>query len=241
MAIEELDDLLNTFAEADRPAMRAAIERNQPAMDRLTTQKTVYDAFIGGDADALARATAAKPAVSSPAIDLDALNRDIDTRMGKIFDDPRFATAVETRAKTLAEAAVAAARQNIIGAGAEIADQIYQIRSTHKAEFGVELDRAKFDPFFTENAAKYGHNLKLAYDAFVNEDRINKRVEAARAEGAAHRATTEVPGGSQPGVGTPLRGFMDKNPMNNGGAAARGDAIDAAANAFRTLREQRVN
>jgi hypothetical protein len=244
MAFEELDQLFSDMTEADRTAVKGILERNAPAAQRLSQRETVYTAFVDGDTAKLATLTtpvATVPVVTTPSVDLDALNRSIDDRLGKIYDDPRFVTAVETRAKTLADAAIAAARQNIIGAGAEVADQIYLIRSTHQKEFGTELDRSKFDPFFTENAAKYGHNLMSAYNAFVNEDRINKRVEAARAEGLAASATRDVPGVSQPGAASPAGMFMAANPMNTGAASKRGDALDAAAAAFRNLRQASVN
>ncbi len=242
MALEELDGLFADFAEADRATVKALLEKNPAAAAKLTQRETVYTAFVDGDTTKLATLTApaAVTTTTTPAVDLADLDRRLDERMAKVYDDPRFDTAVERRAKVLAEEAIKASRASIIGAGAEVADQIYQIRSTHKTEFGTELDRSKFDPFFTENAAKYGHNLLLAYNAFVEADRTQKKIDDGIKAGLAAQQTRDVPGVSQPGAGTPAGMFIKSNPMNTGVGAARGDALDAAAAAFRSLSAQRV-
>ena len=239
MAFEELDDLLNSFSEADRPAMRAALERNTAAAERLTQRETVYKAFVDGDTNTLAKVTSGTT-TTSPAVDLDALNRSIDDRFGKIFDDPRFNTAVEARAKVLVETIAKETENRAVGRAAYVSDEIYTIRSTHAKEFGEELPRADFEKFVSDNKGKYG-SLAAAHDAFVSEKRIQKRIDAARAEGAAHRETNQVPGTSLPNSGTPAGMFIKSNPMNTTTQAARGDALDNAARAFRELSASRVN
>jgi hypothetical protein len=244
MAFEELDSLFNDMTEADKTAMKGILERNAPAATRLTQQNTVYTAFVDGDTAALATLTTPKPppVVSSPAsVDLDALNRSLDARFDKIYEDPRFNTAVEARAKTIAEGLVAKGIETAVGRSVNVADDIFTIRASHREEFGEVLDRKPFEDFFVANAPKFGNSLTVAYDAYVAEKRIQKRVDAARAEGAAATATREVPGVSQPGASSPAGMFIKSNPMNNGAAADRGTALDAAAAAFRSLQQARVN
>ena len=62
----ELDDLLNTLAETDRPAMRDLLTRNPNAASVLVSQKTVYDAFVGGDPVKMAAAAASGTTTTTP-------------------------------------------------------------------------------------------------------------------------------------------------------------------------------
>lgn len=234
---DDIKDLLDTFPEADRATMLAAFEKNPNAAAALTSRETVYRAFVDGDTQALANVT--RSAVTTPAVDLDALNRSLDGRFDKIFDDPRFDTAVERRAKVLADAAIKAASDGIVGRALKGGAEITSIMHTHRTEFGKELDQPAYEKFVTENGNKFA-SLTEAYNTFVSEERINKRIEAARAEGAAHRVTTEVPGTSLPTSQSPAGMFVRANPMTSTTQAARGDALDAAAAAFRSLQAARV-
>jgi hypothetical protein len=243
MAFEELDQLFNDMTDADKTAMKGILERNAAAAQRLTQRETVYTAFVDGDTAALATLTTPKvvPTVTSPAsVDLDALNRSLDARFDKIYEDPRFNTAVEARAKTIAEGLVAKGIETAVGRSVNVADDIFTIRASHREEFGEVLDRKPFEDFFVANAAKFGNSLTLAYDAYVADKRTQKKIDAGIAAGLAARNTTDVPGVSQPGASSPAGMFMKANPMNSTTQAARGDALDQAAAAFRSLQAARV-
>lgn len=246
MALEELDELLATFAEADRPAAREMLTRNPNASSRLKTQETVYKAFVDGDPVALATAAAAAgtppavvqpPPVSTPAlgIDLAALDARLDGFRKNMFESPEFTTAVEARAKTIAEAALATARPQLIGQGAELADEIASIRESHRAEFNEPLDSVKFKEFFGANAAQYGNKLSAGYAAFVADKRLEKIKADSFAAGQAAAATSNVPGTSLPASDSPLSGFIDYNVKKNGGTAPSANADDAAK-AFAAMR-----
>src|ERR1700690_866193 len=133
----ELSDLLNTVAEADRPAMREMLTRNPSAATMLTSRETVYKAFVDGDPVKLAAATAlANPANPNPAnpnpanpnspanqpigLCLYQINTLLDAKVNAIYTSPQFGTAVETRAKEIAKTMFEAERANIIGRSAEI-------------------------------------------------------------------------------------------------------------------------
>jgi len=244
MAFEELDGLFNDLAsDADKTAMREILTRSRKAADRMTQREIVYTAFVDGDTAALAAVTTPKttPTVSSPtSVDLEALNRSLDERLGKVFDDPRFNTAVEARAKAIAEDLVKKGIETAVGRSVNVADDIFTIRASHREEFGETLERKPFEDFFVANAAKFGNSLTLAYDAYVADKRTQKKIDAGIAAGLAARHTSDVPGVSQPGAGTPAGMFIKSNPMNSTTQAARGDALDAAAAAFRSLQAARV-
>lgn len=246
MALEELDGLFNDLAnDADRTAMREIITRSQKAADRLTQRETVYTAFVDGDTATLARVTAppvvaAPPVVSSPAaVDLAELDKRLDERMGRVFEDPRFATAVETRATALAKKMADEAENRAVGRALKGGAEITTILHNHRVTYGKELDQAAYEKFVTDNAGKF-ISLTAAYEAFTEADRIKKLEDDAFKRGQAARATTEVPGTTQVGAETPAGMFIKSNPMNTGAQAARGDALDAAAAAFRTLSAARV-
>jgi len=242
MAFEELDQLFNDMTDADKTAMKGILERNAAAAQRLTQRETVYTAFVDGDTAALATLTTPKvvPTVTSPAsVDLDALNRSLDARFDKIYEDPRFNTAVEARAKTIAEGLVAKGIETAVGRSVNVADDIFTIRASHREEFGEVLDRKPFEDFFVANAPKFGNSLTVAYDAYVADKRTQKKIDDGIKLGLAAQHTREVPGVSQPGASSPAGMFIKSNPMNSGTQAARGDALDAAAAAFRSLQAAR--
>lgn len=246
MALEELDELLATFAEADRPAAREMLTRNPNASSRLKTQETVYKAFVDGDPVALATAAAAAgtppavvqpPPASTPAlgIDLAALDARLDGFRKNMFESPEFTTAVETRAKAIADAQIAAVTPNLIGRGAKIADTIATIRESHIKEFGEPLDSAKFEEFYAKDGAMYGNDLVKSHAAFVMQKRTDKQIADGIAAGLAARATNDVPGTSLPASDSPLSGFIDYNVKKNGGTAPSANADDAAK-AFAAMR-----
>jgi hypothetical protein len=249
MALEELDELLATLAEGDRPAAREMFTRNPNTATLLASQQTVYRAFVDGDPTRLASAAAsavqprpqASP-VSTPAvgIDLAALDARLDGWRKNIFESPEFNTAVETRAKVIADQQVNAASAILIGRGAELADEIASIRESHRSEFNEPLDSAKFKEFFNANSAQYGNKLSAAYSAFVADKRLEKIKADSFAAGQAAAATSNVPGTSLPASDSPLAGFIDFNVKKSGGTAPTADANDAA-NAFNSMRRGWTN
>lgn len=244
MALEELDGLFNDIAEGDRATIKAILERNANAAQRLTQRETVYTAFVDGDTTRLAALTTpatTTTTVTSPAsVDLADLDRRLDERVDKIFADPRFNTAVEARAKTLADAAIAAATDGIVGRALKGGAEITTILHNHRTQYGKELDQPAYEKFVTDNAGKFV-SLSAAYEAFTENERIQKKIDDGVRAGLAAQQTANVPGVSQPGAGTPAGMMIKANPMNTGVAAQRGDAIDAAAAAFRQLSNARVN
>lgn len=245
MALEELDELLNSFAEADRASAREMLTRNPSAAALLASQNTVYKAFVDGDpvklqtaaaAASVTPAAAAPAAVSSPAmIDLAALDARLSSFKTDMFKSPEFTSAVEERAKQIAEQALNTARPQFIGQGAELADEIASIRESHRAEFNEPLDSAKFKEFFAANGARYGNKLTDCYSGFVQEKRIEARIKKGVDEGLAAQATSNVPGSSLPASDTPLRNFIDFNVKQSGSKTPGADA-DEAAKAFAAMR-----
>lgn len=247
----ELDDLINSFAEADRPAARDLYTRNQAAASLAASQSTVYKAFVDGDPARMAAATAAAvpaavappvaaappAAVAPPApvgVTLDQLTTLLNERLASTYTSPAFLTAVEARAKEIADQQITASRPALIGQGAEIADQLYSIRSSHSREFSEELDSAKFKEFFVANGAKFANSLTDAYDSFVGEKRVEARIKRGVEEGLAARETSAVPGSSLPGQSnpSPLSRFVDFNTQITKPAATPTADVDKAAQAF---------
>lgn len=259
MAFEELDDLLNTFAENDRATMRDILTRNNDGAAELARRNTVFNAFINGDTDAITQVAdgkaGKKPAAAttpttpttpstpstSPSLDLDALNARLNSFRGELFSSPEVLAEIDKRADARAAAKFQEAQTQLIGRGAEIADELYTIRSTHSREFGEELDSAAFKKFFMDNAASYGGNLTNAYNAFVGEKRIEKRIEDARKEERSRQQTTQVPGTSLPTSNSPLGQMIRANAKATSQVEqGRGGALDAAAKAFRELQGGRT-
>jgi hypothetical protein len=253
----ELDDLLNSFAEADRPAMREMLTRNPSAASVLSSHATVYDAFVGGDQAAIARATAAATtppvatstsATTTPsaatqtnpvALGLDQITALLNERVNSIYTSPQFATAVDALAEKKAKAMFESERASVIGRSAEISDTIAAIHGTHLREFNEPLDSAAFKTYYAAEGPKYGNDLLGTYNAFVAKKREDKRVADGIAAGLAAQATAAVPGSAVPGVGNPMApNFVDFNVHKidpNATVVPSADA-DRAAQAFASMR-----
>jgi hypothetical protein len=260
----ELDDILNSFSEADRPAMREMLTRNPAATSTLTSRETVYKAFVDGDpakiqqaqaeaAAAAARAAASATGTNSPAtnpnppasptsavsLGLDQINALLNERVKSFTTSPEFQSAVDARAKEIADQQLKAERANIIGAGAEISDTISSIRESHLREFNEPLDSVKFREYYAAEGPKHGNRLQETYDAFVNEKRIEKRIADGVKAGLEAQATAAVPGSAVPGVGNPMApNFVDFNVRKidpNATVTPSADA-DKAVQAFAQMR-----
>ena len=249
MALDELNDLLNMFSGDDKTQMTAILERNAAAAAALEGRETVYQAFVGGDEAKVAElarrnaATTTTTSAASASLDLDALNAQLDARMTSRFSSfassPEFTTAVEARAKAIAEAEITAKSADLLGSAARTSDEIYTIRRSHEKEFGSELDTKAFSEYLTANQGKFV-NLSSAHDAYVQEQRIEARINKGVTEREAAKQTTEVPGSSLPSSQTVLGSMIRANPANKD-AAARGDGLDAAVTAFRALQSSHAN
>lgn len=255
--LADLDDLLNTFAEADRPAARQMFERNPAAATLAATQRTVYRAFVDGDPAAMTAAasttttspaatTTAPPVVTAPpaavSLTLDQINALLDARVGKVYTSPEFKAAVTAEAKAIADAQVAAATPQIIGRSAELSDTISAIHQAHFREFSEPLDSAKFKEFFTANGPGYGNDLQKSYAAFVQEKRTAKQIADGIAAGLAARETANVPGTALPTSNNPQGpNFVQYNLDRMGTVAAPDPArvadVDKAAQAFAQMRQ----
>lgn len=254
----ELDDILDSFAETDRPAMREMLTRNPSAASVLTSQKTVYDAFVGGDQAKLAAAAAAAVAtpgtVTPPAssttppasttnpanigLGLDQITALLNERVKGVYSSPEFISAVEALAEKKAQAKFESERANVIGRSAEISDTITVIRETHLREFNEPLDSTAFKTYFAAEGPKYGNDLLGTYNAYVAKKREDKRVADGIAAGLAAAATSAVPGSAVPGVGNAMApNFVDFNVKRidpNATVVPSADA-DKAAQAFATM------
>lgn len=253
MAFEELDDLLNGFAEADRQQLKDILGRNADAASQLSSRESVYKAFVDGDTAEITRitggnkTTAATTAATtsttstttSAALDAAALDARLSDFRTNIFNSPEFSAAVDTRAKTLAETMVKEAENRAVARSAYLSSEIYEIMDSHRTEFGKNLDRAGFEKFVTDHPGMT--SLRAAHDAFVSEERLEARAQKRATEIVAAKQTSDVPGTSLPTATTPLGQMIRANAKAVGaGEGARGTAIDSAVKAFRELQTGRT-
>ena len=257
----ELESLLATFAEADRPAMREALTRNPAAVSHLQSRETVYSAFVDGDPARIQQVTQQSqqqpPIVQQQqqptqpvqqqqqqqplSLGLDQISALLDARVQKVYTSPEFTAAVDSLAEKKAQTLFETNRATIIGASAELAAQISSLYDAHRAEFGEALDKAKFEEYYKTEGPKHGNRLQETYDAYVSQRRIDKKIADGIAAGLAAQATSNVPGASVPTTNNPMApNFVDHNlkvitPAGQAQPASSVD-VDKAAQAFAQMR-----
>ena len=241
MAIEELNDLLAMFPDADRQQVSEILTRNEAARTLLEGQHSIYKAMVDGNTTEIEHLqNKFKPAATSASLDLDDILNKLAPKLDARFDE-RFGskqTDIKKLAKEVAEEVAKSYEGQILGRSAKLSDEIYQIRRTHEREFGTELDTPKLEAFLDSNKGKFS-SLTNGYDNFVNEERIQKRIETAVKAAKLADDTTNVPGASAP---QSVMGSMIKNNEKRMEAAKQGNGEtwdgptkDEALKAFRRL------
>ncbi len=230
----ELESLLTTVAEADRPALRDLLTRNPNTASLLKDQSTVYAAFNDPDPTRLPAAVAAinQPATAAPGtvqtspgagatgqpgsqpstanpgqslnLTLDQVNALVSQRVKEFTASPDFLTAVDTRAQEKAQSLLQAERANLLGASAALSAQISGLYDAHRAEFGEPLNKAEFEKFYATEGPKYANDLQNTYNVYVQKRRNDKAVADGVAAALAARDTAQVPGGALPTIDNPL-------------------------------------
>jgi hypothetical protein len=248
--MQELEELLNLLGD-DAATVRAALDKHPDAKQRVAGAETVFRAFVDGDQTALDNYTRNNPPVArpaatdsparltaapaTPALDMTALLDQLEQRLDKRYIP---ADKFEERATQTAESLLTKKQGDLIGSAMKGADEIYTIRASHREEFGSQLDGAKFEEFLKANTGKFA-SITDAYNAMVSDARTEAKIAKGIAEGRAALETTNVPGTSLPTSATPLGMMLRANKDAN--AVGRGEHLDKAAAAFRSLQTQRVN
>jgi hypothetical protein len=256
MAIQELEELFATFQKPeDRAVLEQLLESNQAARDYVTSGADLYKAFGEGDPAALTRVQAkaaekvtpttpaAKSAVSTPAFDMTQFETMVDQKaeakarlifeqlLGQDVFTSKVTGIVKKTADELAPSIYAISSRN--------ANEIYDIKSAHKDEFGEPLDMTKFNEFLEGNKGKFA-SLPDSHNAFVAEKRIQNRIALGIREGIVAERSKHVPGGTlgsntQPGPNMGMaNAFVAANKLTKS-ESERGPAMDQAAAAFRQL------
>lgn len=251
----ELTELASKLNADDQAVLDQLLARNPSAATDLTAQASLYKAFVDGDDSRLPAAAHSTPQPGSPLADLTSLAATIEQRVAARYDGkvsaleaelqqrPKAAD-IDTRAREIAENFFKEHSQafaaDMLGRAAKASDEVYTIRRSHEREFGTELDTNKFTEYLNANPGKFA-SLSAAHDAFVQDDRIARRIEQGVAERVAAQQTTAVPGATLPQDG-PLGSFIKHNEKfaaAANGTVARGDGLDAAVRAFAELRAGR--
>lgn len=256
MAIAELDELFAQLANPeDRATLEQLLERAPAAKDRIISSEDLSRALVDNDTAAASRVEARKQAVAAAAaaqrnpplpaaaqFDKTQFDSMVDAKVRELipsilkgeYEKPDFNDRVTGIVKTTANGMV----PDLISTTTRKADEIFTIRSANLKEFGKELDAAAFTAFVEEQAKKhntYGTYVD-AYNDFVKEQRIDKRIADGIAAGvAAHpKLQPQVPGTTLGSGSTMADAFMKSNPLNKT-ATERGTAINEGAQALRRM------
>lgn len=249
----ELTELVAKLSPEDQTLLDQILTRNPDTASQLIAESSLYKAFVTGDDSKLPALAGTTLAAAAASADLTALADTIERRVASRYDskvadlETRLSGIdVDKRAKEIAEQLFAekstAFAADVLGRAAKSSDEVYTIRRSHEREFGAELDTTKFTEYLNGNAGKFA-SLSAAHDAYVQEDRINKRIDQGVAERVAAASTTGVPGQQLPQEG-PLGMFIADNAKRTAastGAVSRGEGLDAAVKAFREIQVSRMH
>lgn len=253
----ELDELYGMVtSEADKTALQQILARNPVAQERAEAQAALFSALATGDNAAIeaantrfaraggAPAPVASSAVAAASATLDDLTKMVTTQVAAQFTS-QFATKEADIRKLALEDARKEMQQEaakLLTTAAQTSDAIYTVRRSHEKEFGAELDTTKFTEFINTNQGKFA-TLAAAHDAFVGEDRVQRRIAQGIDEYKKTSTSAQVPGTNtdlrqSTDYRTPLPAMLNFNDKLTQPAAAangepRGAALDAAVKAWR--------
>ncbi len=249
MAKSVLEDLMGMLDPAERTAIQAKIASNPDLLNKDLTTVNLFNAYNGEtQVDSTSLMTPHTPVVpnSTPAPVTPAATpatvvaapapgtSDSNAILSKLTE---LSTSIDTKLAELDKRYVPVTklgeyRADILASSIKAADDYATVRETHRAEFGKPLDRDAFEKFVTDQttAGVKFTNMKAAHDSFVQEERINLRVQNGIAEGVRTKTSAAtVPGQTQSVAMSPALQVLAKQREG----AKTGDRANAAAAAER--------
>jgi hypothetical protein len=228
---------------------KGVLEGDQNAIDQLAQQARTGTGQVQGNGAqgsgaaavpvtqpnaAAASASTPAAAAASVAFDMARLEALLDSKLSPLtarLDKELAADRLEAAFDQFAQKKM----PSLLGDARAVADELYLIRDTHKAEFGENLVRADLEKFVADHPNMY-KTWAEAHDAFVQDKRVAKKIEDGVKAGIAAQQTQNVPGTTIPTTSR-LNTIFAANPANKANGEARGTGLDAAAAAFRALRQ----
>lgn len=244
MAKSVLEDLMDMLPPAERAVVQAKIASSPDLLTKDLNTSNLFNVYNGeAQVDATSLMTAHTPAVpnatpaSVAAASIPAPGAgtgDSSVILAKLTE---LSTSIDTKLAALDTRYVPVAklgeyRADILASSIKAADDYATVRENHRAEFGKPLDRDAFEKFVTDQttAGTKFNSMRAAHDSFVQEERVNLRVQNGIAEGVRTKTSAgTVPGQTQSVAMSPALQILAKQREG----AKPGDRANAAAAAER--------
>lgn len=221
-----LDDLNGILT----PEQIAQINSNTALMAKLDKKDELYSYYAPEDPPAAAAPPAALPPVVAPAaalasggFDLSAIERMLDTKLGKVNE------LVESRVNEIVQARGDELVNNAASLAVRRADELNRIYIEHQANYAEAFDTVKFNEFLEANKDKRFSSIRAGYDAFIGPRATEREVDRRVTEKMkTSSGTAGVPGSTPaPSTNSNIRVFMNRN--KTGDATVTTGAQKAAA------------
>lgn len=227
-----IDDLKGLLS----PEEFAKIQGNPKMATRIARGDEYVSYYDGDDTPAATTTTAPPPAAvtttatginTSGQFDLGAVERMLDTKLGKINE------MVDTRVNSLVEARGNELVNNAVKLSVQRADELQRIYNRHASETGKPFDSTDFNTFLEkpETKARGYRTITQAYDDYAAPQTQERLVETKVRERLAAESGKHVPGTTPaPSVNSNIRVFMKRGSGGDGapstGAQKAAEALD---------------
>jgi len=248
MAKTIIEELMSLLSPQERVALQSKLDANPRLIERDKKSAEVYTIYEGGEPEpepvvttpAATTSTPASASVSSPAPVTAAATTSApataDSNAAILAELQKLSSTFDAKLDAFKKEFIPAAdlakhRGEVTAAAIKAADDLAQIRESHRSEFGKPLDRDAFEKFVTDQQAAGTRfkDLRAAHDLFVTKERtdaeVNKRVDEQVKQ---KKSAESVPGQTQSVAMSPALAVMKKAREAAKGGDGKSNAMAAA-------------
>lgn len=242
MAKTITEQLLALLSDTERAAVKAKLDANPKLLVQDAKAAEIYSIYQGDEPEA--EPVVVAPVVTAPPVTAPVTTAPVTTTPvtaggnDAILNELRnLSASFDTKITALKAEFIPASKlpeyEGLITSRAiKAADDLAQVRETHRAEFGKPLDRDAFEKFVTDQQAagtKF-KDLKQAHDMFVAKDRTDAEVVKRVDEQVKQKTSAATVPGQTQSIGlSPAQAVLKKAREAGKSGDGKSNAMAAAA------------
>lgn len=241
MAKTITEQLLALLPENERAALRAKLDANPSIVVQDKKAAEIYSIYQGEEVEAepvaapivAAPVVASAPVVTAPVVAAPVVPSGNDAILSELRN---LSASIDGKLDTFRKEFVPISelpkyRGDVTAVAIKAADDLAQIRETHRAEFNKPLDRDAFETFVTEQqtAGTKFKDLRQAHDMFVTKERTDATIASQVAEQVKQKRSADTAPGQTQSIGlSPAQAVMKKARESMKGGDGKTNAMAAA-------------